>query len=79
MNLCQGGLLVDRDSPQALAQGVRELMSNPERRIEMGRDARKRVEAHLSWQEIARVTREGYLEVLEERRGRPTSTITSES
>lgn len=79
MSLCQGGVLVDRDSPEALAQGVRELFSQPERRMELGREARKRVEAHLSWREIARLTREGYLEVLDERRGRPTMTITSES
>ena len=79
MDLCQGGILVDRDSPEALADGVRELFSQPERRMELGREARKRVEAHLSWREIARVTRQGYLDVLAERRGRPTTTITSES
>lgn len=79
MDLCQGGILVDRDSPEALAQGVKDLISNPEHRMQLGQAARKRVEAHLSWREIARVTREGYLDVLAERRGFPTSTITSES
>jgi len=79
MDLCQGGILVDRDSPEALARGVRELISSESHCRQLGRDARTNVETHLSWKEIARVTCEGYREVLEERRGRPTTTMTSES
>lgn len=79
MELCQGGILVDRDSPEALAQGVRELISSKDHCRQLGQEARTRVETHLSWKEIARITSEGYREVLEERRGRPTTTMTSES
>jgi glycosyltransferase involved in cell wall biosynthesis len=77
--LVGGGLLVDRDDPEALAAGIRELMDAPQRRREMGARAREHVVAHLSWRRIAAVTAECYAEVLEERRGRPTSTITSAS
>ncbi|MDE0886330.1 MAG: glycosyltransferase family 4 protein [Myxococcota bacterium] len=79
MALCGGGILVDKDSPQALAQGVVELMKSREARAELGRRARQRVETHLSWRHVAAVTADGYAEVLSERRGRPTSTITSDS
>ncbi len=79
MHLCQGGLLVERDSPEALAQGVKELMSSADERDRLGRTGQKRVEAHLSWRQIARVTAEGYAEVLEERKGLPTTTITSDN
>ncbi|MFP6640810.1 MAG: glycosyltransferase family 4 protein [Myxococcota bacterium] len=79
MDLCKGGLLVEKDSPEDLARGVQELMSSAEHRIRLGGEARKRVRNHLSWRQIAEVTAEGYAEVLDERRGRPTKTITSES
>jgi len=77
MALCGGGVLVDKDSPEALARGVLDLMKSPEARDELGRQARERVEKHLSWRRVAAVTADGYAEVLSERRGRPTSTITS--
>lgn len=79
MNLCKGGTLVERDSPEALAKGVEDLMQSKERRNRLGAEARKRVVEHLSWKRIAAVTAEGYAEVLAERRGRPTNTITSDS
>jgi glycosyltransferase involved in cell wall biosynthesis len=79
MQLTGGGLLVEKDDPEALAAGIRTLMAQPEARAELGQHARARVEAHLSWKRVAEVMAEGYAEVLSERRGRPTSTITSES
>jgi glycosyltransferase involved in cell wall biosynthesis len=79
MQLTGGGLLVEKDDPEARAKGIQSLMERPEARAEVGRKARARVEAHLSWKRVAQVTAEGYAEVLAERRGRPTSTITSES
>jgi glycosyltransferase involved in cell wall biosynthesis len=79
MELVGGGLLVEKDDPQALAVGILELMNAPARRRELGAKARERVDAHLSWRRVAAVTAEGYAEVLDERRGRPTSTMTSAS
>ena len=79
MALCGGGILVDKDSPEALAQGVLDLMQSREARDELGLRARERVEAHLSWRHVAAVTADGYAEVLSERRGRPTRTITSDN
>ncbi len=79
MALCEGGTLVEKDSPQALAAGVSALMTSSERRRELGARARKQVENHLSWRRVASATADGYAEVLAERRGRPTKTMTSAS
>jgi glycosyltransferase involved in cell wall biosynthesis len=80
MQLTGGGTLVEKDSPQALAAGIRSLMqATPETRSKIGLAARKQVEAHLSWRHIAAVTADAYAEVLSERRGRPTRMTTSES
>ena len=72
MSLCGGGLLVEKDSSQALASGIRELMHSPDQRRVLAERARERVEAHLSWRQVARATADGYAEVLAERRGLPT-------
>jgi glycosyltransferase involved in cell wall biosynthesis len=77
MALCRGGILVEKDSPAALADGVGRLMEPSEGLRDMGERARKRVEAHLSWRSVASVTADGYAEVLAEGRGRPTRTMTS--
>jgi len=79
MALCGGGILVDKDSPDALAKGVLSLLESPDRRRELGRRAREQVDAHLSWRKVAATTADGYAEVLAERRGRPTNTMTSAS
>ena len=79
MQLTGGGLLVEKDDPAALAKGIRTLFEQPEKRADLGQQARARVEASLSWRRVAAVTAEGYYEVLAERRGCPTSTITSAS
>ncbi len=79
MMLCEGGLLVEKDSPEAIAAGVAKLMKSRDQRTLFGERGRARVVEHLSWQRIARATARGYAEVLDERRGRPTNTITSES
>ncbi|MEJ2167516.1 MAG: glycosyltransferase, partial [Desulfobacterales bacterium] len=43
-----------------LAAAVDALMRSPERRIEMGAAARRRVEARFSWRSIARQTLQAY-------------------
>lgn len=79
LGLTGGGILVDMESPEALARGVEALLGDPARRHDLGTRGRARVVEHLSWQRVAVATAAGYDEVLRERRGRPTRTITSES
>ena len=56
---------------RALAAAVNELMSAPERRVAMGKAARKRVLEHFSWTHIAKVTLEFYRELIERKGERP--------
>jgi glycosyltransferase involved in cell wall biosynthesis len=77
MRLVGGGVLVEKDDPSALAAGIRELMEAPERRRSLGATVWERVDTHLSWRRVAAVTADGYAEVLDERRGRSTRTMTS--
>jgi glycosyltransferase involved in cell wall biosynthesis len=77
MRLGGGGVLVPRDDRHALAEGIRELLADPERRATLGTRARSRVVEAFSWKEVARTTAGVYRDVLTECRGRPTNTITS--
>ena len=77
MALTQGGVLAEKDEPEALAAGVLSLIDRPEARRDIGRHARERVEALFSWRRVAAETAECYAELLDSRRGRPTRTITS--
>lgn len=79
LRLTGGGVLVPRDDPHALAEAVRALVDDPERRARLGARARQRVVHSLSWRRIAEATAGIYAEVLEERRGRPDNTTTSAS
>jgi glycosyltransferase involved in cell wall biosynthesis len=79
MRVGGGGLLVPRDDPKALAKGIEALLADPARRERLGREARLRVDASFSWRRVAAETVRVYRDVLAERRGRPTSTITSAS
>lgn len=71
-----GGVLVPLDDIDALARAIDELLSQPERRRELGAHARERVVARFSWPRIAAATLGVYREVLAER-GRPARTTTS--
>jgi glycosyltransferase involved in cell wall biosynthesis len=55
-----GGLLVEPDSPQAVAAGLRALMTDPARRAELGRRGREAVRRHYSDEAMARRTLEVY-------------------
>ena len=79
MAIAGGGLLVEKDSPAALAEGMRQLLDDRERRIALGRHGRARVDEHFSWRRVAAATAQGYAEVVSERRGRPATMITSDS
>jgi glycosyltransferase involved in cell wall biosynthesis len=77
MRVGQGGLLVPRDDPRALASGIRELLDDPERRARLGRRAREGVESKFSWRRVSEATVRVYRDVLAERRGLPERTMTS--
>lgn len=73
-----GGLLVERDDPQSLADGIRSLLDRPDLRAELAARGRDRVVAAYAWPRVAKATADAYAEVLAER-GRPARTITSDS
>ena len=77
IGITEGGLLVPRDDPGALAKATVTLLEQPETCARIGARARRRVVATLSWPRVAAATAEVYAEVLSERRGRPARTITS--
>jgi glycosyltransferase involved in cell wall biosynthesis len=74
-----GGVLVPRDAPEALADGIRRLLERPQERAALGALGRKGVVAAYSWPRIAARTAAIYAEVAAARRGRPTSSTTSAS
>ena len=52
------GILVPPTDPDAIADALRSLLLNENRRKEMGRAARIAVETHYNWDRVARDTRE---------------------
>jgi glycosyltransferase involved in cell wall biosynthesis len=72
-----GGIVVERDSPEAMARGLTELLAQPEARARFGERGRAGIVQHYSWPRIAAATAEIYAEAIEARRGRPASTTTS--
>lgn len=47
------GIIVPAKDPQALAHAIAELIDNPERRAELGKRGRKRIEQHFLWSRAA--------------------------
>jgi D-inositol-3-phosphate glycosyltransferase len=58
------GLLVPPREPAALAAALRQLLTNPALRVEMGRAARQRVEREFTWPVVARRTEALYRELI---------------
>ena len=52
------GIVVPPMDPDAMADVIRSLLLNPERRKQMGRAARHAVETHYNWDRVARDTRD---------------------
>lgn len=52
------GIVVAPTDADAIADAIRALLVNPERRQQMGRAARRAVETHYNWDRVARDTRE---------------------
>ncbi len=59
------GLLVPPQDPHALAQALRELLSDPLRRREMGQAGRRWVHEHFHWSRVAERVLEAYRWALE--------------
>jgi glycosyltransferase involved in cell wall biosynthesis len=77
-----GGTLVPRDDPSALARGIKELIDDPVRRRELGRAGSGRVDKAYAWPSVAARTAAVYGEIVDSfrpTRGRPASTMTSDS
>ncbi|OGQ84188.1 MAG: glycosyl transferase family 1 [Deltaproteobacteria bacterium RIFOXYA12_FULL_58_15] len=64
------GILVEPGSPVAIADAVNQLLKNPERAAQFGKNGRKRVEDHFSWPHIADQTVGMYERVVEQWRSR---------
>jgi len=64
----QCGMHVDANSPIDIAWGINQVLSNPERAREWGRNGRKRVLKYFTWEEAARHTI-GCYEAVRERGG----------
>ncbi|MFL5594893.1 MAG: glycosyltransferase family 4 protein [Gemmatimonadaceae bacterium] len=58
------GIVVPPADADAVADAIRSLLLNPERRKEMGRAARHAVETHYNWDRVARDTRAFTYEVV---------------
>jgi phosphatidylinositol alpha-1,6-mannosyltransferase len=52
------GIVVPPTDAEAIADAIRSLLLNPERRARMGKAARHAVETHYNWDRVARDTRE---------------------
>ncbi len=75
-----GGILVDPQSPEALAKGISSLLEQPAARAELGARGRRGVEAAYAWPRVALATAAVYAELVAEReRGRPARITTSAS
>ncbi len=57
------GILIPPDSPERLAESMIGIIENPERRRDLGRNARRKIEEHFSLESVARQYSElyGYL------------------
>jgi len=58
------GIVVPPTDADAIADAIRALLVNPEKRRQMGRAARRAVETHYNWDRVARDTREFTNEVV---------------
>jgi phosphatidylinositol alpha-1,6-mannosyltransferase len=61
------GIVVPPTDPDAISDAIRSLLLNRDRRIQMGKAARRAVETHYNWDRVARDTREFTKEVVRSR------------
>jgi glycosyltransferase involved in cell wall biosynthesis len=60
----EGALLVPPEDPQALAEAIKQILTNDELKISLGKAGRKRIEERFTWAEATRQTVEVYREVV---------------
>ncbi|MGH7521470.1 MAG: glycosyltransferase family 4 protein, partial [Gemmatimonadales bacterium] len=65
------GILVDPDDPAAVAAGVTELLSDPERRQRLGAAGRRAVETYYNWDRVV----QELMEIDRRYRSAPTPTL----
>jgi len=58
------GILLKPNNPKVLAKALNYLLDNPEARLRMGEEGRKRVEEHYSWKNVAEQTLRAYRKCL---------------
>lgn len=61
------GIVVSPTDADAVTNAIRALLLNPDRRLQMGKAARRAVETHYNWDRVARDTREFTKEVVRSR------------
>lgn len=59
------GLVVPPEDPTAVAEALKSLLGDPQRRQEMGRAARRAVETHYNWDRVAEETKQFARDVLQ--------------
>jgi len=69
MDVGKSGVLYPKMDPPAIAEAVNDLLSNPEKAIEMGKAGRKLVETKYDWKVIARQVVDLYQEELAKKKG----------
>ena len=69
MDVGKTGFLVPKQNPQAIADAVISLLSDPQRAIEMGKAGRKLVETKYDWKAIAEQVVDLYQEALAKKKG----------
>ncbi len=74
----EAGVLVPPGDPETLAEGIRDLLEDPEKRSVLGERGRERVKRKFNWEHTARRTAEVYRETIDrfrspgDRRGETT-------
>jgi glycosyltransferase involved in cell wall biosynthesis len=69
MEVGKSGLLVPKQDPEALAQAIIQILSDPEKAKAMGRRGRELVETKYNWQTIVKQVEGVYKEVLAKKQG----------
>jgi glycogen(starch) synthase len=64
----QCGFHIDPNDPADIAWGIVSAIQNPEKRVQFGRNGRKRVLEHFTWEKAAEKTMHLYTELLESRK-----------
>jgi len=73
----QTGYVVPQKDPEQLAQAMLEILANDERRLNMGRAGRKRVEAEFSFDRRLRLVEDLYSQVIQAKFGAAQSSVTA--